>query len=207
METEKITESSSKNKTWTKVIIALLAIAFIGQLSAISIAAMTGQSPKPASMLGSMMWPSLLFMSIWSLNGNKKIKGFLLGLGIGFILHFSIGVAVGYLKAEERAIDKAISASNEGLPVMIDEDTRLDSVSIDQKTKNYSLNMSLVNLAQSEIDVAFLQEAFETSIKPSICSDTTFKVFFDEGYKITYSYKDKAGLLVAKDTVNPKDCE
>ena len=90
---------------------------------------------------------------------------------------------------------------------MIDEETRLDSVSIDQKSKNYSLNMSLVNLAQSEIDVALIHETFERSIRPTSCSNSAMRVFFNEGYKINYVYKDKAGQLVAEYTVNPNDCQ
>ncbi len=208
MEIEKVAEAKpARNTIWLKIAIGLLALMSIGQTSAMFLPALTGVSPKPVGMLGSILWPSLLFMSIWSLRGKKKLSGFMLGALLGFILHFSAGATAGYFKAEERSIDQAVAASNEGLPKMIDEETRLDSVSIDQDIKNYSLNMSLVNLAQSEIDVAVIHEIFETSIKPTSCSNEAFKVFFSEGYKINYVYKDKTGLVVAKYTINPMDCE
>ena len=208
MEIEQIAEAKpARNTIRIKIAIALLALMSIGQISAMFLPALAGVSPKPISMLGSILWPSLLFMSIWSLRSKKKLSGFMLGALLGFILHFSAGVTASYLKAEKRSIDQAVAASNEGLPKMIDEETRLDSVAIDQEIRNYSLNMSLVNLAQSEIEVASIHEIFETSIKPTSCSNEAFKVFFAEDYKINYVFKDKTGLIVAKYTVNPTDCE
>jgi len=202
-----IDDQPEKSSVWLKLAIGLLVLMSIGQVSAMFLPALTGVSPKPMSMIGSILWPGLLFMSIWSLRNKKKISGFLLGSLVGFILHFSAGVAAGYLQVEERSIDQAVAASNEGLPKMIDEETRLDSVAIDQKLKSYSLNMSLINLAQSEIDVSVIHEIFETSIKPSSCSNEIFKVFFTEGYKINYIYKDKSATVVAKYTINPADCK
>jgi len=207
MEVEQVAKVPTRNTMWIKIAIGLLAVMSFGQVSAIFLPAITGEAPNPLSLFGSVLWLGLLFMSIWSLKSKKKLNGFMLGALIGFILHFSAGFTVGYLEAEERSIDQAVAASNEGLPKMIDEETRLDSVAIDQKLKSYSLNMSLVNLAQSEIDVGFIYETFETSIKPTSCSNEAFKVFFTEGYKVNYVYKDKAGQLVAKYTVNPADCQ
>ncbi|VAW60974.1 hypothetical protein MNBD_GAMMA10-488 [hydrothermal vent metagenome] len=90
---------------------------------------------------------------------------------------------------------------------MIDERTQLDSVSINQKTKIYNLNMSLVNLAISEIDISFIYKTFEESIMPASCKSEVLKVFFNEGYKINYIYTDKTGQLISKHTVNPAYCK
>jgi len=107
METEKATESLPRKRTRIKVAVVFLIIFSIGQFSAILIPALTGQSPKPTSIFGSILWPSLLFMAVWSLNGKMKLKGLLLGLCIGFTLHIVVGATAGYKKAEERTIDKA----------------------------------------------------------------------------------------------------
>lgn len=206
MENELISENQVKNKVWLKLLITLLVIISIGQISAILLPAMVGQSPKPLSIVGSILWPGLLFMFIWYLRGKKKVKGFIIGGVVGFLLHFSIGVTASYFQAEERAIDKAVAASNKGLPKMIDEETQLDNISIDQNLKSYSLSLSLVNLSLSEIDVAFIDDAFDNSIKPTSCSNENFKIFFNENYRINYVYKDKEGKLVATYTINPTDC-
>lgn len=207
MELQQTAEAPARNTLRLKLVIAFLAVAAIGQVSAIFLPAFIGQSPAPLSLLGSLLWLCLLFMCIWSLKEKSKLKGFFIGVLIGFLLHFSAGFTAGYLKAEERAIDKAVTSSNEGLPKMIDEETRLDVVSIDQKEKNYILNMTLVNLSLSEIDVNFIDETFEQSIKPSSCENAAFKVFFAENYAINYVYNDKSGQLVRKYTVKPTDCK
>jgi hypothetical protein len=207
MESEQEVEAPTRNTIWIKIAIGLLVIVSIGQISAMLIPATVGTSPEPISLFGSILWLGLLFMSICSLKGKKKIKGFMLGAIIGLLLYFFVDFTAGYLKAEERAIDRAVAVSNEGLPKMLDEGTRFDSVTINQKEKTYSLNFSLVNLLLSEIDVTIINETFESSIKPASCSNESFKIFFNEGYKIDYAYKDKAGQLVAKYTVNPTDCQ
>jgi len=129
MDSQQLAEEPTRNTLWLKLLIAFLAVAAIGQISVIFLPAAIGQSPAPFSLFGSILWLGLLFMYIWSLKEKSKMKGFLVGALIGFLLHFFAGFTAGYLKAEERAIDKAVAASNEGLPKMIDEETRLDAVS------------------------------------------------------------------------------
>ncbi len=204
---EQDVEAPKKRKIWIKLAVALLIIFSIGQLSAIFIPAIVGQSPKPLSLLGSILWPGLLFMSIWSLRSKRKVTGFIIGAIVGFLLHFSAGVVAGYFKAEVKAIDKAVAASNEGLPKMIDEETRLESVSIDQKSKWYSLNITLINYLVSDIDIGVLNDNFEQSIKPSTCGIPEFKLFFTEGYTVNYVYKDKNGKLISKYSILPTDCK
>lgn len=196
-----------RNTVWIKLVIGLFSLMSIGQISAIFLPAFTGRSPEPISMFGSVLWPAMLFMSVFSLISKKKLAGFILGALLGFILNFSAGFTAAYLKAEERSIDQAVAESNKGLPKMIDEETQLDSVTIDQTIKSYSLNMSLVNLSKSEIEVTAIDKIFENSIKHTSCSNEFFKVFFVEGYKINYVYKDKIGNLITKYTVNSIDCE
>lgn len=208
MEIKKIGEAKSKKSIilW-KLAIAVLALMSIGQISAIFIPAFVGVSPGSVSIVASILWPGLLLMSIWSLRNRKKLAGFLLGALTGLILYFAAGFTAGYFQAQERAIDKVVSESNKDLPKMVDEETRLNSVSIDQKLKIYKLNLSLINLMQSEIDLSAVHQAFEKSIKPTTCSNETFSVFFADGYEINYVYKDKSGDVIANFTVNPADCE
>jgi len=207
MDSEQTTEIPVRKTLWLKLFIAVLAIASIGQISVIFSSACIGQSPAPSSGLGFLLWPGILFMCIWSLRGKSKLKGFIIGAFIGFALYFSASVTAGYLSAEERAIDKVVASINKDLPKMIDEETILDEVSIDQKAKQYYFYMTLVNLSLSEIDINFLDETFEQSIKPSTCKDGAFNVFFSENYTINYVYKDNSGEIVRKYSVTPTDCK
>jgi len=206
MEELQFAESPKKQGLFIKILIVLLMIAVIGQISAIFLLAFAGQSPDPLSFLFTALWVGALFAFVWKFKNKSKRKGFIIGAAIGIMLDFSAGVVAGYLQAETRAIDKAVENSNKELPKMIDEETRLDVASIDQKGKDYILNMTLVNLSLSEIDVNFIDETFEQSIKPSTCESAAFKVFFAENYAINYVYSDKSGQLVRKYTVKPTDC-
>lgn len=196
-----------KKSLWLKLTVVVLVIFTIGQMSAIFLPAMVGQSPKPFSLIGSMLWPGLLFMSIWSLKNKRKIVGFVIGTLIGFAFDFSAGVIASYHQAEVSAIDKTVESSNQGLPKMIDEDTRLDTVSIDQASKYYSLNFTLVNYTVSDIDIGVLNDNFEQSIKPNTCGIKELKLFFSEGYTINYIYKDKNGKYISKYNILPTDCK
>ena len=175
-------------------------------MSAIFLPSFTGVSAGPSTLIGSMLWPGLLFMVTWALKDKRKIVGFLIGALIGFLLDLTAGAVAGYKQAKVNAIDQAVADSNKELPKMIDSETRMDLASIDQKSKNYSLTFSLVNLLVSEIDIGVLNDNFEETIKPNTCSIKQFKLFFSEGYTITYIYKDKSGKFISKYNVAPSDC-
>lgn len=200
------TEENNKNKTGTKIVIFLLSIATIGQFSAELIPAFAGISPKPTSMFGSMLWSALLFMAIWSLRGKGKIVGFIIGAVIGFIVSFSAGFVAGYKQAEVSAVEQAVIDSNKALPKMIDEDTRMDKASIDQKAKEYSLQFTFVNILASDIDISVLNDNFTQAIKPGTCDVPQFQLFFSEGYTMNYIYNDKNGKFITMYSVKPTDC-
>ena len=207
MEKEQNVVPSKNSKVLIKLLIALLTIFSILQIMVIFIPAMIGQPKVPLALFGSILWPGLLFMSIWSLRNKRKLIGFLIGVLIGFALHFSAGMIAGSFQAEVRAIDKAIATINEGLPKMMDDETRLDSVSIDQEKKLCGLNVTLVNSIVSDIDIGVLNDHFEQSIKPSTCNIPEFKLFFTEGYTVNYVYKDKNDKLISKYGILPSECK
>lgn len=197
---------AEKKSMWSKVAIFLLSVAVIGQISAIYLPAFIGQSPDPNSYIGTILWISLLFMAIWSWQGKKKSKGFVFGVLTALLVQFFAGFIAAYLNAEESAIDIAVAKSNEKLPRVIDEETRLDSAEIDQKSKSYSLKMTTINYIASEIDISVLNDNFYQSTKPSTCNISEFKLFFSEGYTINFIYNDKNGKFISKYNVTPADC-
>lgn len=206
MEQEKNLKQSEKNKTLAKFWVGLLLVLTIGQISALLIPAMVGQSPSPTSLIGSVLWPSLLFMSIWTLKRKRKKIGFMIGSVVGLFLYCSVGFLAGYSNASEEAIDRAIAAGNKDLPKMINEGTRLNSASIDHQNKLYTLDMTLINYLISEIDIGLLNDNFYQLTKPSTCNIPNFKVILTDGYTINYVYKDKDGKFISKYSVSPTEC-
>ena len=206
MESSESIGLTKNKKLILKVVIAFLAIAVVGQISAIFIPAMVGKTPSVTSMIGTPLWVGLLFMVVWMLKEKSKVQGFFIGVLVGFVLHFFAGSTAGYLQAETRAIDQAIENSNKGLPKMINEETRLDRVSIEQKTKNYSLYITFINYSLADIDTNVLDENYKQAIKPASCVDKAFQVFFSEKYSINYVYRDKLGKIVRKYKLKATDC-
>ncbi|WP_100657945.1 hypothetical protein [Alteromonas flava] len=202
-------EDKKKISTMSKVFAALLFLAALGHTSATLLPIIAGQEPSsPVStrMFGFILWYGLFFMVIMSWKGKKRIVGFLTGAIIGFSVNFLLGVAVGYKNAEIRAIDTAVQESNAGLPIMIDDSTRLDRVAIDQKGKKYTYFISIVDLYASDIDISAMNDNFFNLTKPQSCTNEKLKVFFNEGYSVNYSYFDKDKKYIVAYSVTPEDC-
>ncbi len=200
-------ENQARNMPWLKWVVALLSFAVVGQVSAMLIPAFNGQLPGVLSLVGSYLWLSLFFMSVWFLRGKRKLDGVLVGIFSSFILmQLTEGVAAynDELKVMER--DQVVENSNKELPKMVDEETRLDMVSIDQGLNNYYFYMTGVNLLTSEADIDFMDENYKEIIIPSACSNSTLQVLLAENYTINYVYKDKLGVPIRTYLVSSKDC-
>lgn len=116
MKLEQSVEPKPVRKTiWIKMAIALLALMSIGQISAMFLPALTGVSPKPISMIGSILWLSFLFMFIWSLKSKKKLYGFVLGALLGLILHFCAGVTASYINAKKHSSNQTVTLNNKSI--------------------------------------------------------------------------------------------
>ncbi|WP_044620360.1 hypothetical protein [Gynuella sunshinyii] len=202
---EEVVKSNKKRRLLILAVI-FLSLSLLGQFSAILIPAITGEAPAVNSLGGMILWTGLLFLSVWSLNGKKKLVGFIVGAVVGLLVNFSVGVFAGYNNAKFDSIAEAVEASNANLPRMIDDETRLDSVAIDQTAKQYYFRMSLVDFEKQEIDLEFLEENFVEFTKPSTCEITEFQVFFSEGYTINYVYSDKTAQLVSSFSIQAGDC-
>lgn len=202
-------ENKKQISIMSKVIAVLLFLAALGHTSASILPLIAGQEPTSSPnvrMLGFILWYGLFCMVIMSWRGKKRLIGFLTGSVIGFIFFTLIGVFTGYKKAESRAIAKVMQESNANLPIMIDEYTRLDRVELEQKRKEYTYFLSVVDLAVSEIDISVLNENFFERAKPQICKNDRHKVFFNEGYSVSYSYYDKDNVYIVSYSIEPDDC-
>lgn len=144
-------------------------------------------------------------MALWSLWGKRKAFGFLTGGLIGVVLYFGAGVLAGYQQAEKDAIQQAVEKSNDQLPKMINEFTRMDSASIDQESNEYTLYLSLMDTLRSDADIKYMNQQFEEN-KPASCNSEQFNLFFSEGYSINLVYNDKNGELIKTYTIAPSDC-
>lgn len=196
---------SNGRKILITICIVFSLLATVGQAAYLFIQSSVGDAPQTHSIFGTILWPGLLFLALWSLWGKRKALGFLTGGLIGLVLYFGAGAVAGYQQAEKDAIQQAVERSNDELPKMINEFTRMDSASIDQDSNEYTLYLSLVNSFRSDADINYMDQMFEEN-KPASCNSEQFNIFFSEGYSINLVYKDKNGDLIKKYTIAPSDC-
>lgn len=91
------------------------------------------------------------------------------------------------------------------LPMMVDEETRLDSVSVDSDTFSYIF--TLVSVSPDEFTPAGLIEILRPVNVNSSCKMPSLKPLIDAGAALTYTYKDKNGQKITTMTITKKDCE
>ncbi|SHG80538.1 hypothetical protein [Ferrimonas marina] len=100
----------------------------------------------------------------------------------------------------ERELSVALSQSvvemNAGLPMELDEETRLDSVTTVRNLMVY--NNTLVNYSADELDVDRLEEALAETVIGPLCSNAGLNTFVDLGVEMVYRYFGKDGVFVTE---------
>jgi len=111
-------------------------------------------------------------------------------------------------KHREEIVEALLKKSkriNSQLPLMLNEETRLDATI----TANNHLffQYTLVNYKSNELYKDDVKSLAETIAKYNICLNQDFKKFLQEGVKISSLYFGKDGILIAKITIDSKFCE
>ncbi|MFZ9659607.1 MAG: hypothetical protein ACO29X_03560 [Arcobacteraceae bacterium] len=101
-------------------------------------------------------------------------------------------------------LNEVASGINQQLPMMLDQETRADSaIGLD---KEIVYKYTLVNTNQNDFSPKDLINALKPSIKNSVCTTPSVKIFPENGVKMTYSYYSKDGKFIAEFTITPQDC-
>jgi hypothetical protein len=106
--------------------------------------------------------------------------------------------------AAKSKLEADILATNQNLPAMVDNDTRLDNLSIQDEDIFY--NYTLINVAVENLDVSKLELAIISDIKIGACSIKETRALLDANRNIKYTYRDKTEKPILTITVNKKDC-
>ena len=92
------------------------------------------------------------------------------------------------------ALRNTAEETNKSLPVMIDDDTRIDSLSSGENFLQY--NYTMVKYSQGEIETERIKSDLRPKILNQIRTNKSMQIFRENGVRLIYSYKDKNGLPV-----------
>lgn len=151
-----------------------------------------------------------MLIAIWRSAGKHQGREIWAGLAravvvlgtLALIVNFIVGLKQG--SDTDLALSEEIKMINKSLPSMIDNDTRLDHVSIQDKDVHY--NYTLVNWLAADLDVTRFTSVMTPKLKTVMCANEETRPLLNEGRKLVYMYRDKSSRPVAKIVVEKSDC-
>jgi len=138
---------------------------------------------------------------------GRKIWGNLARVGVIFGIFALIGNLVTGLQQStdiEFALNEEIKSINKSLPSMIDDETRMDQISIQQKDVYY--NYTLLNWLAADMDISRFTIMMTPHLITSACVNENTRPMLDGGRKLVYVYRDKESKPVAKIAIDKSDC-
>ena len=94
---------------------------------------------------------------------------------------------------------------NAQLPIMVDEETRLDVTMVMGKQLYYKY--TLVNLKAEDIDKTLLISNLEPALKNNLCKNDQIKFLLENGVEYKYLYSDKLGNLIGTIEIDSTKCK
>ena len=99
---------------------------------------------------------------------------------------------------------EAVKLMNKSLPSMINEDIRLDHISIQGIDLHYSC--TLVNWSAEELDIPSFMSEMTQQMQASLCADEEMRKRLKEGSRLVYIFKDKNDRPVDRIVLEETDC-
>lgn len=192
-------------KSMTVSAIGVLSVAMAYLLFNIYQPAFNGMPPDNTLLIASVVLTGLLGMAIsFNLKG-KKGPGIRLGIFVGFLMHLG-GTLAAKNNISEEFLIQSVNKSNANLPVMIDDQTRLDSVFMNKEAKQYMMTVTLIEKEATPEFIQELNEMVKGRITRDACNNDQTKQVFQFGYDFRYQYLAKDGKTIAEFILTSKDC-
>lgn len=136
----------------------------------------------------------------------------------GILLLVLLGLTACNTNNEAKAINKTLTEKetadillreaaaeiNKRLPVMVDEQTRLDSTYVMSGELRY--NFSLVNVLADQLDAYKFMMNMQQQIKTPICKAEHMQLFLQQDYPIVYHYFDRQKSMFARIKIDKENC-
>lgn len=106
--------------------------------------------------------------------------------------------------ALDRLLVQASSEMNKNLPMMLDQNTRLDTTH-PEPDKTLVYRYTLVNTKIAALDKVKFVESMRPMIVAHYRTNDTMKAFRDGGVTMKYRYSDQQGNFITEIVVHPRD--
>jgi hypothetical protein len=128
--------------------------------------------------------------------GKKKLIETVVGVSIAIIVAFLVKQLF-FKPTYDNELMNAAGELNENLPIMINDETRLDNVMATSEN-TFMYNYTLVNMVADSIDVIDMRNFMEPRILNDVRTNPGLKAFRDRGTTMVYNYKDENGVFLLK---------
>lgn len=158
-------------------------------------------------------------LTSWDENTTLRVNrahGGALRTTVTAVLYFAVFfglVAVGEVygnKTPEQQLEEAAALANKGSPKMVDEATRLDSIST-APGRVVQYNYTLIGVSGNEVELAAVNLELQANVRPRVvsnfCKSADMKFVRDRDGSVRHRYLDKNGELVATFEASKSDCK
>lgn len=97
------------------------------------------------------------------------------------------------------------SKMNERLPMMLDEQTRLDAT-VGGPGRTFTYLYSLPSYASTDIDGENLHGVIVDGVRQKECTSPEMRKLFEKGVTANFIYRGNDGIEITRTTVTPADC-
>lgn len=123
--------------------------------------------------------------------GMKQIVSVLLVIFAGAGTRFLCTEFLDRGKGLSDALKTTAEETNKGLPAMIDDETRIDSLSAGENFLQY--NYSMVKHTGKDLDIERIKSDLRPKILEQIRKNKAMQIFRENGVRLIYAYKDRNG--------------
>jgi hypothetical protein len=145
---------------------------------------------------------NLMFLLVVSTFGTASHAA-----GMGNIFGALLGKS-GALESEtgvDNVLVKVTSQMNKKLPMAVDKDTRLDSVSA-VPGRQFIYHYTLVSVSSTDVSADNFDKLVKPQLKSRLCSSAEMQNFLKNGVTISYLYKGKDGQPIGSAKFAPSEC-
>ncbi len=133
------------------------------------------------------------------------IKKSLLILSLLFVSCFSSAEQTQQARELSMQLTLAAAELNKKTPMLIDEETRLDSAATFGNTFIY--NYTMVKYSADQLDVKLFDKIIHENVIATICTNPGLKAFIDLEVIMVYRYLGKNGNYISEQSFDTKNCK